>query len=154
MSKDVSLDEFVTKFPLRELFNDQTRRISGLEPEGGRPSNVALRKAKENLRKHFSVVGVTERFNETLILLKRKFGWSGDLRYYPKHVSHGRPSLGSLSPSSVGAIMERNVLDFELYQFAMNMLDEAISLQVASFRDEVKKFESMNSEYVTTLANH
>ena len=148
VSKDVTLYDFVTKYSLRELFNDQTRRISGLEPEVGWYSKFALRKAKENLHQHFSMVGVTERFNETLILLKRRFGWPDDLRYYPKHVSRGRPALTMLPQKTVNAIMERNELDMELYEYATDRLDEAISSQDASFHDEVKKFESLNAKYI------
>ena len=152
ISQGVSLDEFVTRFPLRELYNDQTRRISGREPEEGRRARLALNKAKVNLRQHFSVVGVTERFNETLILLRRSFGWTNDLRYYPKHVTRDRPSLDALPPSSVAAIMERNESDLELHRFAMELLDEAIASQDASFGDDLKRFESLNAEYVRTLA--
>lgn len=151
ISQGTSLDEFVTNFSLRELFNDQTRRISGCEPQEGRQSKLALNKARDNLRQHFSVVGVTERFNETLILLKRIFGWTEDLRYYPKHVTRGRPTSGDLPPSSVAAIMERNESDLELHRFALELLDEAISSQDASFGDELKRFESSNTEYVTAL---
>lgn len=151
ISQGVSLDEFVRRFPLRELRNDQTRRISGCEPREGRRARLALNKAKDNLRQHFSVVGVTERFNETLILLKRRFGWTNDLRYYPAHMTRDRPSVDELPPSSVATIMERNESDLELHRFAMELLDEAISSQDASFGDELERFESLNAEYVTKL---
>ena len=153
VSQGVSLDEFVTRFPLQELCNDQTRRICGLEPGEGRRAQLALNKAKDNLRQHFSVVGVTERFNETLILLKRRFGWTTDLCYYPKHITHDRPSVDELPPSCVAAIMERNQSDLKLHRFAMELLDEAISSQAASFGDELERFESLNTEYVTMLTS-
>ncbi|MEN8129456.1 MAG: sulfotransferase family 2 domain-containing protein [Pseudomonadota bacterium] len=151
VAEDIRLDEFVKKCSLRELSDDQTRRIAGLEPEQRRYSKTVLNTAKKNLREHFSVVGLTERFDETLILLKRRLGWTEDLRYHPKHVTRNRPSASLLPKSSIAAIMERNELDIELYAFAKDLLDEAISSQDTSFRDEVEKFKSMNATYISAL---
>jgi len=151
VTKNLDLEAFVTRYSLRELNNDQTRRISGIEPETYPSSTIALRKAKENLRKHFSVVGVTERFDETLILLQRRFGWSGNLFYYPKHISRCRPSLLELPQSSIDAIKDRNDLDIELHRFAKALLKEAISSQDAGFHEEVERFKSLNAEYMAAL---
>jgi hypothetical protein len=154
ISKNLDLEAFVTRYSLRELNNDQTRRISGIEPESHRYSKVALIKAKENLLQHFLVVGVTERFDETLMLLKRIFGWRGELFYYPKHISRSRPSLRELPQSSVDAIKDRNELDIELYRFAKALLEETISSQDAGFYDEVERFKSLNAEYIAALRSN
>ncbi|MCP4407235.1 MAG: sulfotransferase family protein [Gammaproteobacteria bacterium] len=151
VKENIFLDEFVKKFSLRELSNDQTRRIAGLEPGQRRYSKTALNTAKDNLHEHFSVIGLTERFDETLILLKRRFGWTEDLRYHPKHVTRNRPSANILPNSSIAAIMERNELDIELYEFAKELFDEAISSQDAGFHNEVEEFKSMNARYTSGL---
>lgn len=139
----MSLHEFVTTAPYTEVDNDQTRRISGLEPEVGKCTRLTLERAKENLRRHFTVVGITERFDETLILLKRSFGWSDKLHYYPKNRNLGRPPVSSLSRETVRAIRERNELDVELHRFADELLEAAVSAQGASFHEELENFRSM-----------
>lgn len=141
-SEGMTLEEFVIKAPYSEIDNDQTRRISGLDPDIGKCTKATLKVAKENLRKHFSLVGVTERFNETLILLKRNLGWEQEILYYPKLVNKNRPSASSLPKQTLDAIRERNELDIELYEFANSLLDEAIALQDSSFDDELQAFES------------
>ncbi len=137
---DVDPVEFATNPPYLEVDNDQTRRISGLEPELGRCTRATLERAMDNLRRHFAVVGVTERFDETLILLKRTFGWQGDLAYYPKNQTKGKPATTTLTQEAVDAIHERNVLDLALYDFANELLDEAIASQGASFQNELTSF--------------
>jgi hypothetical protein len=144
LSNSMSLEEFARKAPYREVENDQTRRISGLEPQLGRCTRAVLGKAKENLRRHFSIVGTTERFDETLILLKRRFGWSKDLYYYLKNVNPNRPPANSFSQQTIEVIRGRNSLDLELYKFAAELLEEAIARQQKGFNKEVEKYKSLN----------
>ena len=51
-----------------------------------------LERAKRNLDEHFSWLGMTERFDESLILLRRTFGWR-DVRYVSRNVSRSRAEL-------------------------------------------------------------
>lgn len=151
MRKGMSLEEFVAEPLYKEVDNGQTRRISGLDPEIGRCMRFTLERAKENLRQQFSVVGVTERFDETLILLKRTFGWTKELLYYPKNVNPRRPLIASFPKEAVDAIIERNKLDFELYEFAKEMLDELISSQDITFHDEVENFKSLKQSWYESI---
>ena len=64
--------------------NDQTRRISGIEPSFGNCTESMFLSACENLAKRFELVGITEKFNETLLLLSIKLGWTGETQYLPK----------------------------------------------------------------------
>ena len=153
MLGSMTIEEFVANPPWREIDNDQTRRISGFDPEIGRCTKSTLNQAKENLRQYFSVVGVTERFDETLILLKRTFGWSKELLYYPKNVNPHRSTISSLPQNTLEAIMERNKFDIELYEFAKKLLDEAITAQDLSFQDEVNKFQSLKQSWYDSIAS-
>jgi hypothetical protein len=56
--------------------NEQVRRIAGVPPEKGPCTEATLEKALEHLRTDFAVSGLTERFDESLILMKRRLGWS------------------------------------------------------------------------------
>jgi Sulfotransferase family len=150
---DMSLLEFVSRPPYIEVDNDQTRRLAGIEPELNGCGPDMLNRAKENLRRSFRVVGLTERFDETLILLKRMFGWQRALLYYPKNESSGRPRANSLSPDVIAAIRKRNELDLELYDFARQLLDEAIAAQGPGFRDELETFRATRRAWLDSLAS-
>ncbi len=84
---DMSLEDTLLSGKYDELYNGQTRRIAGLGLDDDRHSPAVLDVAKENLRKHFAVVGVTERFDETILLISRTFRWKKRLRYLPRLVN-------------------------------------------------------------------
>jgi len=95
-------------------------------PELDRWSNAnTLEKAKENLLRYFSFVGVSERFSEGLILLKHVFGWKFS-SYASYRKSRGRPKRESLDPAILAAIEQRNEFDRALYEFGKKIFVEAI----------------------------
>jgi hypothetical protein len=148
VSGGISIEDFVLHLSCREADNDQTRRISGLEPEFGACSISTLDKAKDNLRRSFSVVGVTECFDETMILIKRMLGWAQEPCYVPSLVNKDRPAHAALPRKSIEAILERNELDTKLYEFAKELLYERIAYQGPDFNSEVRRFKALNAEYI------
>lgn len=138
---DISLEEFVEMAPYREVDNDQTRRISGFNPDVGELDVKALKLAKQNLREHFSVVGTTDRFDHTLLLMQRRLGWTGSLGYYPKNQNPARPALSDISQPAINAVIQRNQLDIALYDYANQLLDQAIAAQDADFRDALVRLQ-------------
>ena len=123
--------------------NGQVRLLMGA-PEGPWPnygpflaSQDNLETAKANLREHF-IFGLTERFDETLILLKRAFGWkTRDIIYMRQRVGR-RPPADKISRETVNLIEEHNELDMQLYEFAKQLFEEQISRQDSSFRNELR----------------
>lgn len=101
--------------------NHQTRLISG-DPEGGPES---LSRAMENLECHFDVVGVSERFDETLLLLRKLLGWK-NVHYYRRNVTRNRPDRSAVDNSVIRNIEQRNELDLQLYAFARSLLEGAL----------------------------
>ena len=142
-SEMMSLEEFVRSPPFKEVDNDQTRRIAGVDPRIGECTNETLRMAEENLRRYFAVVGTTERFDETLTLLKRRLGWTRDVLSYPRNVNPRRQPTASLSPQVIDAIRERNQLDWALWQYATRLLDEAIAAEGAEFHEELERYRAL-----------
>jgi len=107
-----------------ELFNLQTSMVAGDEwddPE--RPADrAALERAKQNLRSHFDVVGLTEEFDTSLRLRRRRFGWK--VRFYTrKNVTRRKDQIDNLDPETHSLLREANALDIELYQFARELFD-------------------------------
>jgi hypothetical protein len=149
LNETMSLAEFVASPPFKEVDNDQTRRIAGVDPAIGECTTATLRLAQENLRRHFAVAGLTERFDETLVLLRRKLGWTRDVVSFPRNVNPHRLPTASLPPEVVEAIGRRNELDYELWQYASQLLDEAIAEQGEGFDEELSRYRTMQAAAVT-----
>src|ERR1044072_1451860 len=92
----MSLEEFARNPPFREVDNDQTRRIAGVNPPVGECTRAMLARARENLRRHFHVVGTTERMDETLALFNVKLAWKRDVVSFPRNVNAARPKASAL----------------------------------------------------------
>ena len=142
LRETMSLAEFAASPPFAEVDNDQTRRLAGADPPVGGCTAETLRAAKENLRRHFAVAGTTERFDETLILLKRKLGWNREIVSYPRNVNAERPPTRTLAPEVVAAVRRRNELDFELWRYANELLDAATAAEGPSFAAELERYRA------------
>ena len=145
----MSLEDFVTSGVMRQTDNDQTRLLSGVGAEAGFGdcTRQMLSKAQENLRTFFDVVGLVERFDETLILLKRTFGWGWPF-YVRRNVTKSRP-YRKVPPSRViDLISQRNHLDLELYQYARKIMQKQLQQVSGTFDREVQIFQFCNSLYL------
>jgi len=147
VSRDATLDEFVADFGCREVDNDQTRRIAGVEPPFGKCDAKTLERAKRNLRDRFAFVGITERFDESLIALKRLLDWPY-VSYFPELINRSRPSASAVAPATVALISQHNEYDLALYDYANELLDERVESSGDSFPDEVAGFRAANDAYI------
>jgi hypothetical protein len=116
---DASLEAHVTRSPLRDLINNaQTRQIGGDVLEPGRPPTAAdLEIAMRRLDEDFAVVGLQERLDESLALMRVVLGW--DEHTLPNlNVTSARPSVSDLDPAIHAIVLEHNQLDATLYAHA------------------------------------
>ena len=126
--------------------NEQTRLIAGIgSGELGQPPSElgpeALEEAKRNLGT-FLVVGLTERFDDSFILLRRALGWR-----LPMYMSVNAARASESAPvdeDAIAAIRERNRLDLELYDCARDLFEEAVARHGRSFRRELAAFQALN----------
>jgi hypothetical protein len=143
LHETMSLEEFARTPPFKEVDNDQTRRVAGVNPPVGGCTRATLAAARENLRRHFAVVGTTERMEETLALLNVKLGWSREVVSYPRNVNAARPAAASLTPEAAEAVRARNELDCELWRYASELLDAGISAEGQRFHDELARCKAL-----------
>lgn len=116
-NKDMSLEDFVSQPSLKELDNDQTRRIAGLDPGISECNQDLLDLAIENLNR-FAITGVTERMDEMGHRMKSAFGWTNDaISMGFKNTGHNRPKSKKLTDSEQLAILKASVYDQRLYQY-------------------------------------
>ena len=131
MVKNMTLEEFVVKGP--EAPNLQTLMVCGSQEKPD------IEKAKENL-KTFTVVGVTELFNETLFCLKKAYAW-GDIHYTRKNITKNRLAKEEVPSPLKNLIRKYNALDMELYDYAKKLLYEKLQSLTAEEQRQLAKFK-------------
>jgi hypothetical protein len=148
--KSMSLLQFVEMRAQSGLTNLYTRLLSGcvnwenLALSKPLLSQTELEIAKENVRK-CAAVGITERFDESVLLFKKSLGWSL-FSYVRENVTRSeRVDRRSVSSDVEKAIKEYNRLDMELYQYCREVFDETIQKAGRDFQDELSAFRRENS---------
>jgi len=102
-----------------------------------------LEAAKRNLREHFSMVGLVESFDASLLLLRRMLGWR-DVLYTRENVTESRPQRSQLPRRTILAIGRHNRFDRELYNYARTLFDERCAQEGPEFLAELQAFQAVN----------
>lgn len=144
-SQQMGIGEYIESGLDPMLFNAQTRLLSGVWDTipAGTCTPEHLEQAKENLEKHIKVIGLTEQFDESLILLRETFGWS-HLHYTRQNVTSNRPKTEGLSPEELSAVKSANELDLALYEFALPLFQEQITRYGPAFDKDLNTFRFKN----------
>jgi hypothetical protein len=134
--------DFVTgSVDAEEIENGQTRQIAGVRT--GSPDEDSLALAKQHLQERFLAVGLVERFDESMLMFKRRLHWR--MPYYvPKNVI-ARTSMEEPTAEAIEVIESRNALDLELYRYACDLFEEEIRQEGPLFHIELSAFRLLNS---------
>lgn len=116
--------------------NLQTRVISAVAPPHGEMPQEALDLAVERLER-FAVVGLTERFDESVVLLTRTLEWRR-LVYTRENVTANRKPIDAISDEELELIQQHNALDLELYAAARRHFKKQVQVQDDAFAIEVE----------------
>jgi hypothetical protein len=87
-------------------------------------------------------VGLTERFDESILLLGHAFGWR-DVRYVSVKVARQRAEL---APGDRALLERRNALDIDLYEHARAIVERRIA-EADGFAAELEAFQRTNARY-------
>lgn len=128
-----TLEDFVHRYQ-RE--NVQAKVIAGSDYDAPCTREIVER-GKQNLRSHFSVVGLSERLEESLALMKLRFGWRLS-SYSSFNVTRRRPKKGDLPKATLDLIREKNAFDIELYECGREIFEDAVKRNAT----EVKRIAS------------
>ena len=144
----LSLKEAVEcKTPSIIMPNSQTILLAGVWRDGVKKcSDETLRQAKQNLRKHF-VVGLTEKFDESICLLKSYFHWNNDIYYQKRNVTLHRPARETISKDTLDAIVRANQYDLELYQYGQALFAEQVKQRGFFFPTQVRYYRLLNKAH-------
>lgn len=114
--------------------NAHIRHLAGVMPDDV-VTRDQLEIAKQRLSEWFTVAGITERYDESLLMMKRKLGWPSAPSVQRRNIGAHRPA--ELPEDVYAAARERNALDVELYDFAVARLEAQIQAEGASFQNEL-----------------
>jgi len=126
------------------LENGQSKFISGLNPPLGASTRELYETALANMKDHFACVGLTERFDESLVLFKQKLDWRIPLFYTRANVTREHPARTRLSAGVLAVIRERNRFDVKLYKRVRRMFEREVAGQRRFIRIELAKLSRNN----------
>jgi hypothetical protein len=124
----MSLAEYI-ELPHIWVHDAQAKIFAGFDSPSLPPRDL-LALAMDNLAQYFAVVGLTERFDETLARIGRHMNWP-PISYQPTNVTKDRPKQTQISPALLDRIRELNQLDLELYDWAVRRFERQSWRQAA-----------------------
>jgi hypothetical protein len=148
IDQNISLDEYVSSGLSTELNNGQTRFLAGTRcedyPHEKCPIEI-LEIAKKNLIDYFSYVGITEKFDESILLLKRVFGYQ-NVCYSLHNVNTNREPSNLIPESTKELIHQFNTLDVELYSFVQKIFNDQIE-KIPNLERDLQTYRLYNKFY-------
>lgn len=140
----MDMREFVESGICYEYDNGQVRRLSGVGASVpiGQLSTEHLEAARVAIRERFLLVGLTERFDESVLLMRNALGWPR-CGYVPWNLG----PTGSPPPpeSDIAMLRESNQLDAQLYCDIEQDLNERVAKGGASFQAELAATRAFNA---------
>jgi hypothetical protein len=127
-----------------DLDNGQTRWLSG---NGFVPYGQVTRDMLERAKAHlesFAVVGLQDRFDETLVLMADALSWRRHLVARSANVTPGRRSLEELTAAERDALARRNELDQELFEFARGLFERQVEGAGPDLRRRAARLGALN----------
>ena len=147
-SQNISLKEYCS-MNRPNMCNAQTRFIAGENFSKVNNEPKMLEQAKTNLREHFSIVGITEKFDETLMLMKQKLGWNSSPYYYRRNTNRSVSYVPhKIKEDTIATIREYNQLDIELYKYANELFKRDLSMSNhGNFKRDLSRLSISNKIY-------
>jgi hypothetical protein len=107
--------------------------------------------AIERLSHRVHFFGVMERFDASMVLLRRTLHWP-HCHYIKSKANDDRQRVDEVDRATIDLLRERNTLDLELYARANELLNERIAAQGDSFAAELARFGAANAAYAKRMA--
>lgn len=149
VEKEYSLKEFMQSGLYTNVDNPQVRFLSGNQyAPFGECTTEMLEVAKQNL-KNFSLVGLTEYFDESMAMLFEEMGLS-NIYFIQLNKTIKRPSRESMDAETLAVIEEMTAYDKELYVFGKELFQEKREELGSDYEARLKSYR-WKSKYYRTL---
>ncbi len=147
----MSLKDYVSSGISHEIDNAQVRLLSGHDDDLpiGSCDALLLEQAKHNLATWFDVIGIVERFDESVLLMREKLNWRWSPIYVSRKVRKHKTPNKEMSQELRASILKYNELDFKLYAFANTLFVQSIREYSEKIAHKLKRFQAINSIYGT-----
>jgi CRISPR/Cas system CMR-associated protein Cmr1 (group 7 of RAMP superfamily) len=130
---------------LKNFDNCHVRFLAGAnELEYGKVNQETYELALKNFDEYFEIFGITERFDESLVYLKRKLNWWPPF-YANANVTKKKSSIKEFDEETYQLLNKYNRYDLMLYDHACKKFDAIVKSQGESFAKEVKRFQKLNT---------
>ncbi len=144
-----SVDSYVDYIIENHVANVHTRLISGylkLEdcpPLRPLPSD-AVDRAISNLENHFAVVGLTERFDESLLLMQRVLGWRKSIWYTRRNVRAHLADKHPVSDSTLARIAEHTQADARVVEAGTRLFEQQLKTYEGALQAPLRRLRRIN----------
>ncbi len=140
----MTIADFVSSGIAVGMNNGQMRFLNGDidEYKFNECNEHMLAHVKDNIEKHFIWLGITERFDESILNLSHILNWDWP-HYIRENVSKTRKATKEVEQKDIAAIKAFNSLDIKLYEYANDRLN-AETRVISGFSEELKAFEQKN----------
>lgn len=108
----------------------------------------AFEQAKHNIETDFSVVGVIEQYDASLLLMKKELGWSRAF-YQRQNVNKGRQQFEDFPKATQALIEQVCEPELELYEYAQKRLQVQLEAQDEQFWQDLKALKRQNQLFST-----
>lgn len=119
---------------------DSIANVLDSETFGMTGSGTSMERLKTIIVKHF-VFGLTERFDESLLLLSKQLYWKKSVYYTQVNITRIKETYPDWL---IETISDRNKKDMELYEFLNEEFDRRISMKGDQYQKSVVRFQKYN----------
>lgn len=155
-----SLEEMITSGRVYDPFyrdNLQVRMLAATDrsrdAECGQPcTRKTLERAKENVEKYVPILGLTEQFDEYMLLLCRHYGWR--FPYYARmNENKGKERREKVRADLIDQLRESNAYDIEFYEWAKQRFENQVAAFGPTFDQQLARYRSHNRAYDRTIGS-
>ncbi len=143
--KSISIEDYCQMGTVN-MCNGQTRFLANTQ-SSETYSRETLERAKSHLQQYFSVVGIQERFDESLLMLKDELAWKKMPFYYRRNTNRNSSYKQEISNSTRAVLEKYNELDLELYEYVKNIFEQKLNQQKYKFNQNLQLFKLTNQVY-------
>lgn len=141
---NISLQEYIESDAPQLRFRGKNAMVCSLCGFSAHGDKAMLESAQKNLVR-CAMFGITERFNESLLLMQKQFGLT-NIFYERKNVRSAAQKV-TVEKSTYECIQNHNALDIALYEFAVQKFSERIERLGSSFAKEIQLYEKLNGKF-------
>lgn len=122
INNNLTLKDFIKNDINQSLNNGYIKFLNNLQPNSS-INNKDFIRAKDKIKKHFVLCGITEMFDESILILFKKLNWEKTPLYKKRNISKKKAFVNEEIRS---LIISKNKYDFMLYKWGKDMLEQEL----------------------------